>query len=112
MTKLLSQLKSSIERFEHVYNSHLEASSSNLSQNTALGEMLQDAMAGEGLMATAGLLETKMNYIADKDAKRSEGSISKQSSSLYIAKVLPLVKLVMDVGGLAAQVSKSIQSSR
>lgn len=106
LTKSLRELNDSITSFEHIYARHRErAKYPSALDDNVLEEVLQQTISGEDIFHNATVLE---NRIIDHVNLQTEGNgeqARRRSNCLHVAKLIPLVKLFADIGGVAAQVS-------
>jgi len=77
----------------------------NVLDDNALDEVLQQTMVGNDVFRNAAILEDRINSMSNSQPECEHEKTRRRSSCLYVAKLFPLVKLLADVGMLAAQVS-------
>jgi hypothetical protein len=98
-------LNDSIIRFEQVYAHHRErVIYPNVLDDNALAEVLQQTLKSEDIFSNAAVLEKRINSMLILQAECNDERTTRRSNCLYVAKLLPLVKLITDIGGFAAQV--------
>src|SRR5579859_4349366 len=102
MGPLIAQLRCALERLDSIYRSRQDVGSSKLPDAGSFEDIMRSTATGKGLIAVASLLESKIDSTMEESASR-------KSISVHVAKVLPLVKLVTDIGGLAAQVTLELR---
>jgi hypothetical protein len=106
LSKSLRELNDSITSFEKIHARHREkAKHPGVLDENALEGVLQQNILGEDVFHIAALLENRVNSTLDLQAESNADPTKRPSSFLYVAKLIPLVKLVTDIGGLAAQVT-------
>lgn len=106
LTKSLRQLNESITKFDQIYTHHRErVKYPHVLDDNLLEEGLQQTNLGEDIFDNAAVLESWMNKTLNLQAE--DEKMRRRFNCLYVAKLLPLVKLLADIGGLAAQVRLS-----
>lgn len=75
-----------------------------LDDNTLNG-VLEQTMAGNNIFDNAAILEERINSISDFQPESEGRQTRGRPSCLYVAKLFPLIRLLADIGVLAAQVN-------
>ena len=105
LTKSTQALNDSITKLESEYARHREKMGySNVLDDNTLNEVLQQSCAGNNIFDNAAILEERINSISDLRADCEDRKTRRRSGCLYVAKLFPLVRLLADIGVLAAQV--------
>jgi len=106
LTKSLQALNDSLTTFKTIYANHRERMKyPNVLDDNALDEVLQQTMVGNDVFRNAAILEDRIFSMFHPQPECEHETTRRRSSCLYVAKLFPLVKLLADVGTLAAQVS-------
>ena len=74
----------------------------------ALSKVLNDVQLTDDMFDNATALENRINQTLTRREELKEDRSRRKSMSRYIANVFPLLKFLVDVGGMAAQVLHSI----
>ena len=105
LTKATQALNDSITKLESEYARHREKMGySNVLDDSTLNEVLQHPCAGNNIFDNAAILEERINSISDLRGDCEDRKTRRRSSCLYVAKLFPLIRLLADIGVLAAQV--------
>ena len=106
LAKSLRQLNDSITTFEQIYAHHRKrARYPNLLDDDVMEEVLLQTMLGDDIFKNAAVLENRINSTLNLQAEYEDERTRRRSNCLYVAKLLPLVKQLTNIGGIAAQVS-------
>jgi hypothetical protein len=109
LEKSLKRLNESVEEFEKIYAKHADKEVERNGWDNALSNVLNDVQLTDDMFDNATALENRINQTLTRREELKEERSRRKSMSRYIANVFPLLKFLVDVGGMAAQVTNSIQ---
>jgi hypothetical protein len=108
LERSLKRLNESVEEFEKIYAKHADKEVERNGWDNALSNVLNDVQLTDDMFDNATALENRINQTLTRREELKEERSRRKSMSRYIANVFPLLKFLVDVGGMAAQVVPSI----
>jgi hypothetical protein len=109
LERSLKRLNESVAEFETIYAKHADKEVERNGWDNALSKVLNDVQLTDDMFDNATALENRINQTLTRREERKEERSRRKSMSRYIANVFPLLKFLVDVGGMAAQVINLIQ---
>jgi hypothetical protein len=103
LAKSLQRLNESVTEFEEIYAKHADKEVEKKGDN-ALSKVLNDVQLTDDMFDNATALENRINQTLTRREELKEDRSRRKSMSRYIANVFPLLKFLVDIGGMAAQV--------
>jgi hypothetical protein len=110
LQRSLQRLNESVAEFEKIYATHADMEVGEDGWDDALSNILNGVQLTDDMFDNATALENKINQTLIRREELKEQRSRRKSMSRYIANVFPLLKFLVDVGGMAAQV-KSVNVS-
>jgi hypothetical protein len=104
LQKSLQRLNDSVLEFEKIYAKHSDKEIEQNGWDNALSKVLNDVQLTDDMFDNATALENRINLTLTRREELKEERSRRKSMSRYIANVFPLLKFLVDVGGMAAQV--------
>jgi hypothetical protein len=108
LEKSLQRLNESVAEFEKIYAKHADKEVEKNGWDNALSKVLNDVQLTDNMFDNATALENRINQTLIRREELKEDRGRRKSMSRYITNVFPLLKFLVDVGGMAAQVLHSI----
>jgi 3-phenylpropionate/cinnamic acid dioxygenase small subunit len=103
LAKSLQRLNESVTEFEEIYAKHADKEVEKKGDN-ALSKVLNDVQLTDDMFDNAAALENRINQTLTRREELKEDRSRRKSMSRYIVNVFPLLKFLVDIGGMAAQV--------
>jgi DNA repair exonuclease SbcCD ATPase subunit len=107
LERSLKRLNESVEEFEKIYAKHADKEVERNGWDNALSNVLNDVQLTDDMFDNATALENRINQTLTRREELKEERSRRKSMTRYIANVFPLLKFLVDVGGMAAQVVPS-----
>jgi hypothetical protein len=104
LAKSLQRLNESVTEFEEIYAKHADKEVEKKGWDNALSKVLNDVQLTDDMFDNAIALENRINQTLTRREELKEDRSRRKSMSRYIANVFPLLKFLVDIGGMAAQV--------
>jgi hypothetical protein len=100
----MQRLNESVAEFEKIYAKHTDKEVEKNGWDSALSKVLNDVQLTDDMFDNAATLENRINQTLTRREELKEDRSRRKSMSRYIANVFPLLKFLVDVGEMAAQV--------
>lgn len=104
LAKSLQRLNESVTEFEEIYAKHADKEVEKNGWDNALSKVLNGVQLTDDMFDNATALENRINLTLTRREELKEDRSRRKSMSRYIANVFPLLKFLVDIGGMAAQV--------
>lgn len=104
LQRSLQRLNASIEGFEQIYAKHQRKGKYRDGLSDSLSKVLNEISPTDDMFHSAAALESRINETMIKREELQEERKRRQSLSRYVVSVFPLVKFLVDLGGMAVQV--------
>jgi hypothetical protein len=104
LERSLQCLNLSIERYEQIYAKHKSKDKTTTGLNDSLSKVLNNVSLTDEIFDSAAALENRINEAIIGREEVKEVRTRQRDLSRYVLSVVPLVKLLLDIGGCAAQV--------
>jgi hypothetical protein len=105
LERSLQRLNVSVDGFEQIYAKHKSKEKETDRLSDSLSKVLSDISLTDGLFDSAAALENRINETMIEREERNGEPNRRQSLSRYVVSMFPLVKFLVDFGGMASQVS-------
>jgi len=105
LKKSFQRLNESVAEFEKIYAKHTDKEVEQNGWDNALSKVLNEVQLTDDMFDNIAALENRIDQTLTRREELKEERFRRKSMSRYIANVFPLLKFLVDVGEMAAQVS-------
>jgi hypothetical protein len=105
LKKSFQRLNESVADFEKIYAKHTDKEVELNGWDNALSKVLNEVQLTDDMFDNAAALENRIDQTLTRREELKEERSRRKSMSRYIANVFPLLKFLVDVGEMAAQVT-------